>query len=207
MKRLRVSPTKSTLLDLERRVAFLLQGEEMLERKRDLLTRLVHERLDECERRRQHSHAALQEAYKWLTIAELRMGSDLLRQVSVGLEPAISARIIPKSSVGVEYPSVCVEKRRLQPVGLMWTDASLDEARRRLAEVIVHLGRLADVEIALWRLIAEQRKTQKRVNALKFNVIPSYRETIRMIRAALEEEERNSVFQMRLLREKGPEQR
>jgi V/A-type H+-transporting ATPase subunit D len=174
----------------------------MLERKRDLLARLVHDRLSDCRQRRREAAAALEEAYEWLTIAELRMGTDILREASVGLEPAVAVRIVPRSSVGVEYPTVRVERRRLQPVGLMWTDPSLDEARRHLADVAVRLARQAEAETALLRLIADQRKTQKRVNALKYNVIPSYREAIRFIRSTLEEDERNSSFQMQLLRDK-----
>lgn len=203
MKRLRVSPTKSALLDLERQVDFLERGEEMLERKRDLLTRLVHERVDDVRRRRREARAALRDAYKWLTIAELRMGSDMLRQASVGLAQAVSVHVTPRSSVGVEYPTVRVDKRPLQPMALMWTDPSLDEARRRLADLTVVLARLGEAESALWRLLAERRKTQKRVNGLKYNVIPSYLEAIRSIRSTLEEEERNSLFQMKVLREKG----
>ena len=52
--------------------------------------------------------------------------------------------------------------------------------------------------------VSEQRKAQKRVNALRYNVVPRYRETIRYIEAALEEEERNTLFQIKGLRERGP---
>jgi hypothetical protein len=44
-KRLSVPPTKSALLQVGRQVKFLEQGRQMLEKKRDLLTRLVYERL------------------------------------------------------------------------------------------------------------------------------------------------------------------
>jgi V/A-type H+-transporting ATPase subunit D len=50
--------------------------------------------------------------------------------------------------------------------------------------------------------MAEQRKAQKRVNALKYNIIPRYRDTIRYIESVLEEEERNVLFQIKRLREK-----
>ena len=52
-------------------------------------------------------------------------------------------------------------------------------------------------------MLAEQRKTQKRVNALKYNVIPRYRTTIRYIQSVLEEEERNTLFQIKVLRQRG----
>ena len=61
------------------------------------------------------------------------------------------------------------------------------------------LAQLGEAETALRRLLLEQRKTQKRVNALKYNVIPRYEATIRYIQSALEEEERMTLFQIKLL--------
>jgi V/A-type H+-transporting ATPase subunit D len=55
--------------------------------------------------------------------------------------------------------------------------------------------------MALYRLISEQRKAQKRVNALKYNIIPSYRKVIKQIAESLEEEERGTLFQIKRLRE------
>ncbi|MBI2312126.1 MAG: V-type ATP synthase subunit D [Betaproteobacteria bacterium] len=201
--RLSVPPTKSALLALRRQLRFLVQGHEMLERKRELLTRVVHERLKQYRAQRRNAAEKLIEAYRWLAIAQIRMGAHMLRQSSVGLEPALAAQILPRSSVGVEYPSVTVEPLPLKPVALMGTDPSFDEARRHFAELAALLGRLGEAETALWRLLTEQRKTQKRVNALKYNIIPAYRERIRFIQSALEEEERNTLFQMKVLREQA----
>ena len=198
--RLHIPPTKSALLTLRRQVTFLEQGHAMLERKRELLTRLVYERLDQYRKLRADVGTALADAYRWLGIAHMRMGSTMLRQTALGLNPALRVNILPRSSIGVEYPAVVTELLPLQPVGLMWTDASFDETRSRLARAAELLARLGEAETALWRLLAEQRKTQKRVNALKYNIIPRYRSTIRYIQSALEEDERNTLFQIKLLR-------
>ena len=200
---LRLPPTKTALLQLERHARFLEQGHEMLERQRELLTRVVYERLRQYRAIRGEAPAQLVEAYRWLAIAQLRMGTLILRQLAVGLPPALDVRILPRSSVGVEYPSVEAEELPLKPVALMGTDPSFDDARARLASLAVTLARLGEAETALWRLLTEQRKTQKRVNALKYNIIPMYRAKIREIRASLEEEERNALFQMQLLREQA----
>jgi V/A-type H+/Na+-transporting ATPase subunit D len=199
---LRLPPTKTALLQLQRQVRFLEQGHEMLEHKRELLTRVVFERLRQYRAIRGEARAAVAEGYRWLAIAQIRMGSLILRQLAVGLPPAIEVRILPRSSVGVEYPSVEAAPLPLKPVALMGTDPSFDDARTHLAALAVTLARLGEAETALWRLLTEQRKTQKRVNALKYNIIPMYREKIRAIRSALEEEERNALFQMQLLRER-----
>jgi len=201
--KLKVAPTKSALLQLKRQTRFLELGHDMLERKRELLTRVVYERLGQYRKLRLETRRKLEEAYRWVAIAQMRMGTQFVRQASLGLEPAVDVAVLPHSSVGVEYPAVTAAARPLQPVGLMWTDASFDEARHHLVELTLTLARLGEAETALWRLLLEQRKTQKRVNALKYNIIPTFRARIRFIHAALEEEERNTLFQMKVLRERG----
>lgn len=200
--RLKVRPTKSVLLSLRRQVVALQHGHDLLERKRELLTRLVYQRLKRYRDLRLSVGDALQETYRWLSIAHMRMGSTQLRQAVLGLKPALSVYILPRSSIGVEYPTVTVESTPIQPVGLMWTDASFDEARQRMTDIAVLLAQLGEAETALWRLLTEQRKTQKRVNALKYNVIPRYQNTIRQIESVLSEEERNTQFQLKVMRER-----
>ena len=202
VKRLKTPPTKSTLLNLKRKVAFLEQGHILLERKKELLTRLVYERLKQYQQLRQETKACLDKAYYWLSMTHLRMGHKALRQVAVGLSTPVNINILPQSSIGIQYPTVSAEYLPLQPVGLMGTESSFDETRQHLTEMVVLLAKLGEAETALWRLLEEQRKTQKRVNALKYNVIPTYHETIRFINASLEEEERNTLFQIKVLREK-----
>jgi V/A-type H+/Na+-transporting ATPase subunit D len=202
MKLLKVPPTRNALLQLGRQVKFLTQGHDMLEKKQELLTRVVHDRLREYRRRRREAENRLQEVYRWLAVCQLRMGTQMLRQASLGLSPSVEVEIVPRSSVGVEYPSVKSRTLPLQPVGLMWTDASFDEARARMTALIACLASLGEAENALRRFMVEQRKTQKRVNALKYNIIPRYRDTVHYIRAALEEEERQSLFGLKRMRER-----
>jgi len=200
---IKAPPTKSTLLNLKKQVRFLEEGHDLLERKRELLTRLVYERLKVYRKLREEAHLALREAYRWLAIAQMRMGTRTLLQASLGTKPALRVEIIPRRSLGVEYPAITSDLLPLTPVGLMGTDSSFDETRRAMAQAAVLLARLGESEMALGRLLEEQRKAQKRVNALKYNIIPRYRNTIRHIRAQLEEEERNGLFQLKVLREQA----
>lgn len=199
--RLKIPPTKSALLSLKRQVDFLEQGHSLLERKRELLTRLVYERLAQYRALRRQVRQKLNDAYRALAITHMRMGQRRLQQAVLGLEPALSVSVLPRSSIGVEYPAVTAQTFPLQPVGLLWTDVSFDETRSTFVEMASLLARQGEAETALWRLLAEQRKTQKRVNALKYNIIPRYQATIRFIESALEEEERNTLFQIKVLRE------
>ncbi len=197
-----VPPTKSTLLALRRQIRFLEEGHDLLERKRELLTRLVYQRAGEYQRLRHETHELLREAYRWLSMAQIRMGSRGLQQAGLGILPSMQVTIIPKRSMGVEYPAISATSLPLEPMGLLGTDISFDETRRRMTDAALLLTRLGEAELALSRLMREQRKAQKRVNALKYNIIPRYRATIRHIESRLEEEERNALFQIKLLRQK-----
>jgi V/A-type H+-transporting ATPase subunit D len=197
--RLNIPPTKSSLLDLKRRLVFLNEGYRLLERKRELLTRLVYEKLSEYRQLYSSTRDAYTEAYHWLSITQMRMGSNRIQQLAIGMPLAVDARILPRRNMSVQYPSVEIQKLPLLPVGILGTDASLDETRSSLADMVVKAAQLAEVETALWRLLEEQRKTQKRVNALKYNVIPRFERTIKYVQSSLEEEERNSLFQLKVL--------
>jgi V/A-type H+-transporting ATPase subunit D len=200
---IKVPPTKNTLLRLKKQVQFLEEGHDLLERKRELLTRLVYERIGEYRRLRAKAEEELKGAFRCLSVTHLRMGSRGIHQAALGSEPALTVDILPRRSLGVEYPAVTAERVPLKPVGLLGTDASFDNSREHLADLAVTLANLGEVEIALHRLMEEQRKAQKRVNALKYNIIPLYRRTIHFIQSSLEEEERNTLFQVKLLRERA----
>ena len=94
-RRLRVPPTKSMLLTLRRQVDFLEEGYNLLDRKRELLTRLVYERLGSYRELRKQVEASLKEAYAWLGITHMRMGSRMLQQAGMSLNPAIEVKILP----------------------------------------------------------------------------------------------------------------
>lgn len=199
--RIRAAPTKSALLALRKQAKFLENGHALLERKRELLTRLVYEHIKEYQGLKQEANRALRTAYHWLSIAQLRMGGRAIHQATLGAAPSVELKVLPRRALGVQYPSAEAQVLPPKPVGLLGTDPSFDEARKAFAEATTRLANLAQVEMALYRLISEQRKAQKRVNALKYNIIPTYRKAIHRIADALEEEERGTLFQIKRLRE------
>ncbi|NOQ90920.1 MAG: V-type ATP synthase subunit D [Gammaproteobacteria bacterium] len=207
MIRLRTTPTKSALLNLRKQVRFLEDGHALLERKRELLTRLVYEHIKKYQGKKRTAHKTLRQAYRWLSIAQLRMGERNIVQATLGATASTSMEVLPRRSLGIQYPSVEAAVVPPQPVGLLGTDPSFDEARQGFAQAAVHLAELAAVETALYRLISEQRKAQKRVNALKYNIIPSYKVAIKQIAEALDEEERGTLFQIKRLREASKNKR
>ena len=199
--RLRATPTKSALLGLRKQVSFLHDGHALLDRKRELLTRLVYDRIRDYREQKARVDEALKSAYHWLGIAQLRMGNRALAQTTLGAAPSIELTVLPRRALGVQFPSVEARALPPKPLGLLGTDPSFDEARKAFAKAAVQLALLAELEMTLSRLINEQRKAQKRVNALKYNIIPTYEKAIHRIADALEEEERGTLFQIRRLQE------
>ncbi len=202
-KLLNVPPTKNSLLELKKQTIILEEGYELLERKKEILTRLVYEKLKFYRQLRKQTRASLIESYRWLGITQMRMGSQNLRQIALRLKPALKIKILPRSNLGVEYPSIQINKLPLEPVGLLKSDASLDDTRSYLIDTVSLCAQLGEAELSLLRMLEEQRKTQKRVNALKYNVIPSHKDTIRFIESSLEEDERNTLFQIKILHDKN----
>ncbi|MES9851787.1 MAG: V-type ATP synthase subunit D [Candidatus Thiodiazotropha sp. L084R] len=202
-KRIKAAPTKNTLLQLKRQLNFLEQGHSLLERKRELLTRLVYQRIGEYREIRDQSHQAIKQAYHWLSLLQMRMGSRAINQTALGVQQVLELKILPRRNLGVEFPSVTGKVKPLNPVGLLGTDPSFDDTRKYFAEASLLLAKMGEVSMSLNRLIAEQKKAQKRVNALRYNIIPQYKETIKFIENALEEEERNALFQVKVLRDQN----
>ena len=204
IRRLKVPPTKSTLIRLKRQVAFLYQGQELLEHKGELLGRLIHEHLGRYRELREELQKKVHDAYYWLGIMQMRMSSYALDCAIDEVTPAVEVSLLPRRHLGVEYPAVTAKRQPLNPVGLLGTDASFDETRTSMQDLTVILAELGQSEVMLSRLIDEHRKIQKRVNALKYNIIPSHEVTIKFIHDTMEESDREAIFQLKMLNQQDP---
>ncbi|MCK7490582.1 MAG: hypothetical protein MZW92_01455 [Comamonadaceae bacterium] len=151
----------------------------MLERKRELLTRVVYERLGQYRELRVETRRKLAGR---LSLARHRPDAHGQPDAAPGRPRASSRRWISPccrapasaSSIPPSPPRRC----RCNRSGLMWTDASFDEARQRLVELTRHRSPAWGKPKPLCGGCSlEQRKTQKRVNALKYNIIPRFRAT------------------------------
>jgi len=205
IRKLKVPPTKSTLIRLKRQVDFLYKGQELLEHKGELLSRLIHENMGRYRELRTQLHDRVQNAYYWLGIMQMRMGSYALDCATEEVTNAVDISLLPRIHLGVEYPAITASKKPLNPIGLLGTDSSFDETRVAMQEMTLILAETSQQEIMLSRLIDEHRKVQKRVNALKYNIIPSHEATIKFIHDIMEESDRESIFRLKMLRSQSEE--
>ncbi len=199
-----VPPTKSSLLELKEQLAIARSGHDLLEEKREVLVSELLHIIDDAEACRQRANDALAQAYRALREAVVELGRDQVRRAALACAAEARITLQERSVMGVPIPLLERQILELQPqFGLLGTSHTLDEALRRFHNALEVILRLAEVERAAWHLAVELKKTQRRVNALENIFIPNYEETIHYIEGRLEEAERETIFQMKLLKKRG----
>jgi V/A-type H+-transporting ATPase subunit D len=142
-----------------------------------------------------------------------------LRQMllSVGRERALSISSLPVRDITLTASHVNVSGMTLPTLDVhasapvlhysfMNSFAVCDETVIEFTELLQKLSTAAGMRSIVWRLAREVRKTQRRVNALDKMVIPRSREIVKFIDASLDERERESLFAVKMLKQRLSEQ-
>ena len=206
MPLLDVPPTKANLLELKDQLAIAKSGYDLLEEKREVLVSELLNIIDDAEAFRRQVTEQLTVAFDALRKAVTKLGTEQVERTALACATEAQISLTERSIMGVPVPLMQRKMRALEPqYGLLGTSFSLDEALRRFYDALERILRLAETERAAWHLAIELKKTQRQVNALENIFIPQYEETIRYIEARLEEVERETIFQMKLLKQKSTE--
>jgi V/A-type H+-transporting ATPase subunit D len=194
-------PTKSNLLELRDRLAMARTGYDLLEEKREVLVSELLAIIDDADQLRREVDEKLAAAFQALQEAVIELGRDQVERAALACGVKAELAVRERSIMGVLIPLVEREVSKLEPqYGLLGTSAGLDAAQAQFRETLETILHLAETETTAWRLAVELKKTQRRVNALENILIPQYEETIHYIEAKLEEDERESIFQMKRLK-------
>ncbi len=195
------SATKSNLLRLREALALARQGLELLEQKKDVLAGKISRLEARASMVRQRVDKDLIEAYRHLDQALLLHGEAAV--AGAGLGTRLGARLIvrEKSLMGVVLPLVEISSVKPRPsFGPVDTGPEMDLTALTVIQGLDSLAELAEVEIGVERILAELKRTLKRINALKYIYIPRYEKEVKRVEAMLEEKERDALFQQRLLK-------
>lgn len=196
MPKLDVAPTRSNLLKAREDLRQTRVGYELLEQKREVLLmelmQIVHD-LRELERQVEEKSAV---AFETLESALLSLGNEAVRWAATSVTEERDITILHRSVMGV--PVVTVSGVSTAPATLQTsptgTGPALDETRQQFAELMPIIYDWSEVEISVWRLAAEIRKTQRRVNALENIFIPAYENRVKGIEDVLEESDREEFI-------------
>ena len=104
--------------------------------------------------------------------------------------------------MGVTVPVVNFQgKPDLKPdYGFANTSAELDKAFKQFYRVLELLADLAKAEGTTFQIANDVRRTQRRVNALNYVLIPRYRNTAKWIELVLEEKDREEFVRTKKIK-------
>lgn len=196
-----IPPTKASLLELKEQLAVARSGHELLEEKREVLVSELLHIIDDAEAFRQAANEKLGQAFGALQQAIRELGRGQVKRAALACATEAYVNLRERSIMGVPVPLMERRVLELQPqFGLLGTSHALDEALRLFHDALETILRMAETERAAWHLAIELKKTQRRVNALESIFIPDYEDTIHCIESRLEEAERETLFQIKLLK-------
>lgn len=201
MARLKVTPTRMNLNTLKERLATSKRGYKLLKDKQDELMRQFLELIRKNKKLREEVEKELEDSFSDFLIASAFMSPEFLEEavsfptqklgVDISVKNVMSVRI-PKMEFKVEEN----ENASMFPYGYAETSAGLDKAIKGLNDVMNRLLELAELEKTTQLMADEIESTRRRVNALEYRTIPDLEETIKYIRAKLEENERATISRL-----------
>jgi V/A-type H+-transporting ATPase subunit D len=196
--------SKAEFLRLREQLALSRQARELLEQKRDrLMAKALEELRAAAPLRRDLSE-------RWRTVLELwrecleEEGLDRLARLAKEVPELPDLDGEERRYLGVMLSDYSLARPELQPLGAVF-DCGLKPERVRglLADLLPDLVRLMNYETNVRRLAAALRRVQRQVNALEQVLIPEMEGEIKYIEQALEEKEREALFQTRRLKERS----
>lgn len=203
MARLRLAPTRSSLISVRQRLKLAQQGYELLNSKRDVLVIEILRMIKDAEGVERQVREQFAKAYVAMQETRAVMGTHRVYRHTLSRVDTSDVRITPRSIMGVVVPSVHYEAPAQRPrYGFGDTSVMRDKAQVEWAAALALMGRLAESVTTVWRLALELRRTQRRVRALESVFIPSYQETLAYIEDTLEEKEREELFRTKLAKAK-----
>lgn len=200
-----VNPTRMELTRLKKKLVTATRGYKLLKDKRDELMRQFLEMVRENKALREKVEAGIKEANQNFVLARAGMSQEALNVALMAPKQEVYLEAETKNVMSVEIPVFKSSTRTPDPndiysYGFAFTSGDMDDAVKKLADLLPDLLKLAECEKSCQLMAAEIEKTRRRVNALEHVVIPETRQNIRYITMKLDENERSS--QTRLMKVK-----
>jgi V/A-type H+-transporting ATPase subunit D len=191
------------LILLQRRRLLAEKGHNLLKEKRDALIMEFFSTLEDIRKIREDVNSALQTAFRVLIESKMVLGPAKLTEISMNIPLSAGIDVDTRNIMGVRVPilkSIEGTKEAIAPYNVLDTTAKMDETVKKFQQAIQMIIRLAETEAAVRRLAEEIEKTKRRVNALKYIIIPRIENTIVYIQFHLEEVAREDFFRLKRIK-------
>ncbi|UAL07759.1 MAG: V-type ATP synthase subunit D [Candidatus Methanogranum gryphiswaldense] len=203
-----ITPTRSVLLDLKRRIKLSQSGYKIMKMKRDGLIIEFFEVMEKARKMRAGVTSDYANAMNKITIARAVEGEIAVKSAAYALKADPQVRVGSKSIMGMMVPKVEATASMHTKIvdkgyGVISTSPYIEEASQAFEKLLDTLVRAAEVETTMRKLLDEIEKTKRRVNALEFKIIPDLKESERFVKFRLEEMERENTTRLKHLKRKG----
>lgn len=207
MAKLNIAPTKSNLLSVKEQLAVAEDGYDLLEQKREILVMELMHMVEKVKLLESEIDKTVNSAYPALRNMLMTVGGDRTERIAKDVHYDFAIREKPVVAGGMSFNSVEVTlpKQKLF-YSFIGTFAGSDKVMVEFFKLLTLLTQMASIRTIAWRLAAEVKKTQRRVNALDKMIIPQDRETKVYIESVLEERERENTFVLKSLKNRKNKQ-
>lgn len=195
------------LLMQKEQIVLVANGAGLLRSKREALMKEFLSVMDVVLTARKTLKDAMLAAHSSLAVAMGYAGKEALVSASFAAYRGILIDVIEKNVWGVTFPEVRYQGVHRQVdgrgYGLLGTHTAVDEVAERYENAVDLILRIVSQEMKLKRLGEEIRKVSRRINALEERVLPELKTSVRFIRGAIEQREREDLFRMKRMKGKN----
>jgi len=194
--------TRMELLALKNRMKLAERGHNLLREKRDSLIMEFFNTISEIKDSREKVDNSLTAAFSALTQAKMIMGPARVIEFAYASKFEADLKISTRSMMGVRVPVLSVEQHSSElPYSLSDSSTKFDVMSEKFKDALKAIVRLAEIESTVKRLALEIERTKRRVSALETVVIPRLDATVRFVKLALEEREREDFVRLKMVRD------
>ena len=202
-----IQATRMNLMKLRERAKLAEKGHDLLQEKLDSLVIRFFEVVDTIRGLREETSKLTITAQDSLRNAQMAVGPLRLREISMAAPEIWKIEAYENNVAGVIVPKLDLEKTRDEADAKLFygfasssaeIDKTVEDYRLAIEKIVVLAETLAMLQI-LGQAITE---TKRRVNALRFILIPRLSSQIIFIETTLEEQEREQFAQLKKIKEK-----
>ncbi|KAH0571085.1 ATP synthase subunit D [Spironucleus salmonicida] len=200
-----IIPTKAMLMQLKTRRLSAVRGHALLKKKVDALNGHYRKLQAQIQQETIKLHSTLKDSFWSLTVAQRSVSADInpMLRAAVSRVPTLCTRSTITNIAGVRLPQLEIVKTESDiALGVGSGGAGVKWAQKVWEDSMAYLVKVAGMQASFQALQEVILQTNRRVNALEYVMIPKLETNIKYIEEALEEDERESFFKMKMVSNK-----
>ena len=196
-------PPKSNLMKLKNSLKITVQGHELLERKRLILSKELEKYTEKHKELEKEIFDMMENGKELIKKVNIDIGIDNFMNIANGVKIDNYIDIKNVTLMGTEIPSA-VHKQELvkRNYGFYNTTNAIDEAIFKFNEIQEKLIEFAILDNTIFRIKKNIEKVRKRANALQNIIIPETGKNIKKITEQLDERDREEFSRLKVIKKR-----